>query len=66
MSDIMESFPGQGQSWENLRNKEGRRETDCVGQGFLPVLSDDDRRLVHVSFHPPQTEHTSDPQEAQN
>jgi hypothetical protein len=49
---------------ENLQQK--RRETDCVGHGFLPVLSDDERRLVHDSFHPPQIEYTCEPQEAQN
>jgi len=64
MGDVMQSFPGEEQSWRTCDKRV--RGTDCVGQGFLPVLSDDDRRLVHDSFHPPQTEYTGEPQEAQN
>ena len=65
MGDIMQSPPEKRTMMlENLRQK--RRETDCVGHGFLPVLSDDERRLVHDSFHPPQIEYTREPQEAQN
>jgi hypothetical protein len=65
MSDVMQSLSGDGKIGESLRS-EGERGTNCVGQGFLPVLSEDDKRLEHDSFHPPQTEYTGDPQEAQN
>ena len=61
----MQSFPGESKVGESL-NAKSERETDRVGQGVLPVLSDVDKRLVHDSFHPPQTEYTAEPQEAQN
>lgn len=65
MDNIMQSFPDNKRWCRRTCNKKGGR-TDCVEHGFLPVLSDDERRLAHDSFHPPQTEYTCEPQEAQN
>jgi len=65
MGDIMQSLPDKSGDRRRTYNKK-RRETNCVGHGFLPVSSDDERRLVHDSFHPPQIEYTREPQEAQN
>jgi hypothetical protein len=64
MGDIMQSLPGERPSWRTCKTRRG--ETDCVRQGFLPVLSDVDRRLEQDRFHPPQTAYTGEPQEAQN
>lgn len=61
----MQPFSDEDKVGESL-NAKRERETDRVGQGLLPVLSDDDRRLIHDSFHPPQTEYTGEPQDAQN
>ncbi len=74
MGDVMQPFPGEDKVGESLnakRERERERERERDGprgtiEGFLPVLPDDDKRLVHDSFHPPQTEYTAEPQEAQN